>query len=220
MNIFDIIGPVMIGPSSSHTAGVVRIGNIVKKIIGYTPNTVIIKFHGSFAKTYVGHGSDKAIIAGLMGFSTDSIEIRNSPQIAKDRGFNFSIETVVLDNAHPNTIMIESTLENNKKSIVIAESIGGGNILVKKIDDFDVDFDGQYPSILIKHKDSHGMISKVTKVLYEYNINVAQMKVYREKKGGTSMMMIESDEYIDNSVISDILLIDGVLQTTYVSGLN
>lgn len=220
MNIFDIIGPVMIGPSSSHTAGVVRIGNMVQKIIGYTPKDIVIKFHGSFATTYIGHGSDKAIIAGLLGYETDALEIRTSHEIAKSQGINFSFEKIHLKGAHPNTIIVECLLENNEQVVVVAESVGGANIIIRKINDFEVEFNGQYHALIITHKDTKGMVLKVTQALYDHDINIAQMKVYREKKGGDAMMIIEADTIQDRSIESKIREIDGVIQATYIAGLN
>jgi L-serine dehydratase len=220
MNIFDIVGPIMIGPSSSHTAGVVRIGNMVQKIIGYTPTDIVIKFHGSFATTYMGHGSDKAIIAGLMGYETDALEIRTSHQIAKDRGIKFSFEPIYLKNAHPNTIIIECTLKDNEKITVVAESVGGANIIIRKINDFDLELNGNYHTLVITHKDNVGILSKITKALYEHNVNIAQMSLYREKKGGNAMTVIEADDILDISIVPQIEAIDDVLSTKYVPGLS
>ena len=220
MNIFDIIGPVMIGPSSSHTAGVVRIGYSVYKIAGYTPNDIKIKFHGSFARTYVGHGSDKAIIAGLLGFKTDSVEIRTSHEIAKERGVNFSFETIELANAHPNTVVVECTLENKDTLTVVAESIGGGNFIIRRINDICLEFDGKYNSIIINHIDIKGMIFNVTKILANENINIAQMKVSRTRKGGHALMVIEIDGDFDKEIIGKLRNTENIRNATLIRGIN
>ena len=204
MNLFDIIGPIMVGPSSSHTSGVVRIANVVYSILGQAPKKAIIKFHGSFAKTYLGHGSHKAVIAGLMGFKTDDSKIKNSLELAKEIHMEYKIEKINLQNAHPNTIIIEAQNNENEKVSILAESIGGGNILVKKIDNYDDNLDCSRDVLFINLKDSIGMISDITKILSIENFNIANMKVYREKKGGNGIILIETDEKLKNNVITAI----------------
>ena len=133
MDIFDVLGPVMIGPSSSHTAGLVRIGNVAHEMLGDTPDYAHIQFHGSLAKTYRGHGSDKAIVAGLMGFETDDARIRDSLKLAKEGGMKYDIETVVLENAHPNTVVVHGGKAGEEAITLRASSIGGGNIEIEEI---------------------------------------------------------------------------------------
>lgn len=214
MNIFDILGPVMVGPSSSHTAGVVRIGNVVWKIFGETPTFIKIGFYGSFAKTYVGHGSDKAIIAGILGFKTDDIRIRNSLDIAEEKGIVFSFETIDLEYAHPNTVVIEAKKDNVKSLYLQGESIGGGNIIIRKINNTIVDFNGQYDTIIISHFDVQGVISLVTNLLSIEQINIASMKVYRATKGGEAMMIIETDQKLNKALEKTIMALPHIKNAT------
>ncbi len=196
MNISDIIGPIMIGPSSSHTAGVVKIGLLVNRILDYSPKNVTVVWYGSFAKTYVGHGSDKAIIAGLLGMNTFDERIRNSLEIAQEEGLKFSFQTASNDGFHPNTLKIISYNDNGDKKEILASSLGGGAAVIKKIDDIDVYIDGSYDTIFIKHKDEKGVIKEVTDILYKYHINIATMRVLRSEKSGKAIMLIEIDDKI------------------------
>jgi len=214
MQIFDILGPVMIGPSSSHTAGVVRIGNVARSILGHTPSHARILFHGSLAKTYRGHGSDRAIVAGLLGFDTDDMRIRDSLELAKDSGLSFEIETTHVDGAHPNTVLLfldSLTMQ--------AASVGGGNILVQKINEIDVRFKGYHDTLITLHKDSPGVVASVTNFFAAKEINIADMKVYRDKKGGRAIMLIEVDDRIDNCISVAIGQLPLIEQVTLIRGL-
>ncbi len=217
MNVFDILGPVMVGPSSSHTAGVVRIGNVANSILGGVPDEALIKFHGSFAKTYAGHGSDKAIIGGLLGFATDDERIKTSMEIAKEQGINFKFETINIPNAHPNTIIVEASIKDKENVNIRAESVGGGNILIKSINDVSVNFDGQYDAIIINHQDATGAVSLVANVLAVERINIAAMKVYRSKKGGEAIMIIETDSPIKKELENAIEVLPHITKATSVS---
>ena len=214
MQIFDILGPVMIGPSSSHTAGIVRIGNVARSILGHTPSHARILFHGSLAKTYRGHGSDRAIVAGLLGFDTDDMRIRDSLTLAEEYGLSYEIETTTIEGAHPNTVLLfldSLTLQ--------AASVGGGNILVQKIDDIDVRFKGYHDTLITLHKDSPGVIASVTNFFAVKEINIADMKVYRDKKGGRAIMLIEVDDRIDNCISRSIGQLPEIEQVTLIRGL-
>ncbi|MCL2015266.1 MAG: L-serine ammonia-lyase, iron-sulfur-dependent subunit beta [Defluviitaleaceae bacterium] len=218
MNIFDILGPIMIGPSSSHTAGVVRIGNIARRILGATPNKAIVQFHGSLAKTYKGHGSDKAIIAGLLGFPPDDVRIRDSLGLSPD--LDYKIEVVELENAHPNTVLLELFSEKLQKTLKMqAASVGGGNILVQKINEIDVLFDGYHDTLVIIHKDKPGAVSLVSNVLAVEKINIAEMKMYRSKKGGQAIMIIELDEQVDKSLATTLSALPLMTKVTLLSGM-
>ncbi len=219
MNIFDILGPIMVGPSSSHTAGVVRIGNVANKILGQTPNKIKVKFHGSFATTYIGHGSDKAIIGGLMGFAPDDERIRDSLTIAKNEGIHFSFETVSFVGVHPNTVAIYISGKNKGDVYIQAESIGGGNILIRKIDNVDVSFNGQYDAVIIHHSDTTGVVSLVTNVLSMERINIAKMEVYRACKGGEAIMIIETDGKLDKSLERTLMALPHIMKATVVSAI-
>lgn len=147
MNVFDIIGPIMVGPSSSHTTGAVRIGRIVRQILGEQPMDIVIGLYGSFAQTYKGHGTDKAILAGFMGMSPDDERIRESMELALKAGVKFRFETVLLKEAHPNTALKTAIGQTGKKAIVQGSSVGGGNIIISKINEMDVEFTAEYYTI-------------------------------------------------------------------------
>lgn len=200
MNVFDIIGPVMVGPSSSHTAGAVKIGKIVRGLLGEQPVDVVIELHGSFARTYKGHGTDKAIIAGLMGMSPDDGRIRESMELAQKSGMKYTFETVMLKEAHPNTALITATAQTGNKVIVQGASVGGGNIVINKINGMDVEFTGQYNTLIISHHDTPGAIAAVTNLLAYSDINIANMKVYRSYLGGDAIMIIETDQEVSREL--------------------
>ncbi len=219
MNIFDIIGPVMVGPSSSHTAGLVRIGNIVNKILGTVPVKIDIKFHGSFAKTYKGHGSDKAIIAGLLGFKPDDERIKDIFAIADERCISYSFTTVELQNAHPNTVVIAAATEDGTEINVTAESIGGGNIIIRKIDDIEAEFDGQYDTLVIRHNDEPGVIAQVTSILAAAQVNIATMEVYRSSRGGDAIMIIGADGQLNKNLCKAMELLPHIKRSTIIWGI-
>lgn len=192
-SVFDIIGPVMIGPSSSHTAGAVRIGKIVSSIFGEEPTEVEFQLFNSFAKTYRGHGTDVALVAGILGMDTDDERIPNSLDIARERGIKVYWKVNKDGNTpHPNTTRI--IIKNAHKSLsATGVSIGGGNIQVTELNGFAVNLNMNTPTIIIVHQDVPGMIAHVTEALAEYNINIAQMNVTREKAGEKAIMIIEVD---------------------------
>lgn len=192
-SVFDIIGPVMIGPSSSHTAGAVRIGKIVSSIFGEEPTEVEFQLFNSFAKTYRGHGTDVALVAGILGMDTDDPRIPDSLDIARERGVKVYWKINKDSNTpHPNTTRI--IIKNAHKSIsATGVSIGGGNIQVTELNGFAVNLNMNTPTIIIVHQDVPGMIAHVTDILSHYDINIAQMNVTREKAGEKAIMIIEVD---------------------------
>lgn len=192
-SVFDIIGPVMIGPSSSHTAGAVRIGKVVHSIFGEIPDSVTFALYNSFAKTYQGHGTDKALVAGIMGMDTDNPDIKNSLEIAHQRGIKIYWEIMKESNApHPNTVKITVT-KGDKKMSITGISIGGGNIQVTELNGFSVSLSMNTPTLIVVHQDVPGMIAQVTDNLSKHNINIAQMTVTRENQGQKAIMIIEVD---------------------------
>jgi len=192
-SVFDIIGPVMIGPSSSHTAGAVRIGKIVNSIFGEIPEEVTFQLYNSFAKTYQGHGTDKALVAGILGMDTDDPEIKNSLEIAHQKGIKLYWNILKDSNApHPNTAKI-TVKKGSKVMSITGVSIGGGNIEVTELNGFSVSLKMNTPTLIIVHQDIPGMIARVTDILSDYNINIAQMNVTREKAGEKAIMIIEVD---------------------------
>ena len=207
MNVFDIIGPVMIGPSSSHTAGAVRIGRVVNKLCdGNDPVKAEITLSGSFGKTGKGHGTDKALLAGIMGFHSYSPEIKDALNIAKERGLEYSFTNEEIRGAHPNTARIEFETADGKKGEVLASSIGGGNITVGRVNGMKVDFNGNSNTILVMHTDKPGVIANVTNMMHwEYeDLNISNFSLSRQEKGGEAIMTIETDNLPPETLIEDI----------------
>ena len=196
MNVFDIIGPVMIGPSSSHTAGAVRLGRVANKLIDNRPlSQVEITLTGSFAQTYKGHGTDRALLAGIMGYHSYSPEIRDALTIASERGIKYRFKKEDLKDAHPNTAQIHFTLLDGGEGTVRGASIGGGNILVSQINGMGVELTGENNTILVMHQDKPGVIASVTQLMhFEYaDLNIASFHLSREARGGNALMTIEID---------------------------
>ncbi|QEY35249.1 L-serine ammonia-lyase, iron-sulfur-dependent, subunit beta [Caproiciproducens galactitolivorans] len=193
MNVFDIVGPVMIGPSSSHTAGAVRIGRIAGALLEGEPVRAHILLHGSFAKTYRGHGTDKALVAGIMGMAPSDIRIRQSLEIAKERGLDVVFGKTELEGAHPNTVVI--TLKDAKGRTVKVQgaSVGGGNILISEINGMKVEVTGQQDTLLVLHRDVPGVIAHVTNYIAAQGVNIGNFKLTRSRRGETAMMTIEMD---------------------------
>ena len=196
MNIFDIIGPIMIGPSSSHTAGAVRLGRVVNKLIDDRKlERVEIVLSGSFAQTYKGHGTDRALLAGIMGYHSYSPEIRDALEIAKNKGIDYTFIKQNLKGAHPNTALIRFYTEDGAEGSMQGASVGGGNILVNRINGMDVHFTGENNTIIVMHHDKPGVIAAVTQVMHwQYaDLNISSFYLSRESKGGNSIMTIEVD---------------------------
>lgn len=210
MNVFDIVGPIMIGPSSSHTAGAARIGKAARLLLGEEPAEATILFHGSFAKTYRGHGTDKAIIGGLLGFDPWDGRIRDSQSLAQKAGIRIRITTGTLDDAHPNTALITMTGKSGKTVSLQGASVGGGNIQITRINDMDVNFSGQYPTLIVLHHDQPGVIAQVTAFVSQHRTNIANFRLNRQEKGGLAIMTIEMDQTMDESSAQEIKAIPHV----------
>ncbi len=213
MNVFDIIGPVMIGPSSSHTAGAVRIGRVVNKLMdNETPAAIEIILSGSFAQTYRGHGTDRALLAGIMGYHSYSEEIRDALKIASERGIRYEFIKKDLPGAHPNTARITYTLADGSAGSVQAASVGGGNIRVDLINDMHVDFSGESNTLLVMHQDRPGVIAAVTNLMREEyaELNICNFHLSREHRGGDAIMTIESDNLPPAQLIQDIRKLEHV----------
>jgi len=215
IEIFDIMGPIMVGPSSSHTAGAVRIGRMARTLLGEAPSNVRLFLHGSFAETGVGHGTDRALIAGLLGMATDDLAIPMSFELAAERGLSFRFEEMDLRDAHPNSVLMELEGVDGKELSIQACSVGGGRILVNKIDGVELEFTGNLNTLIIRNVDSRGLLANVTAALNLVGINVANMSLSRNKKGGVAMMIIEVDEKIPDSVLHILEPLPGILDVTY-----
>ena len=212
-SVFDIIGPIMIGPSSSHTAGAARLGKIARIIAQGEIREVEFLLHGSFAATYKGHGTDRALVAGMLLMEPCDERLRDSLDIAKEMGIVINFTKTDLGEVHPNTVKIIMTKEDNEKVVVTGSSIGGGNIVITEVDGESLEFTGEYPTIIIKHKDAPGAVCSVTSILYEKKVNIAFLKVYRDKKGDMASMVFETDTAITQDIIekiSDIDFVSGV----------
>ena len=207
MNIFDIIGPVMIGPSSSHTAGAVRLGRVANKLMdGQTPVSVDITLSGSFAQTYRGHGTDRALLAGIMGYHSYAEEIRDALSIAKERGIQYQFIKKNLPGAHPNTAQIHYKLADGSEGTMQGASVGGGNIRVDLVNGMKVDFNGENHTLLVMHLDRPGVIASVTNMMrFEYSdLNISSFHLSREERGGQAIMTIEIDNLPPDSLVDDI----------------
>lgn len=213
MNIFDIIGPVMIGPSSSHTAGAARIGKTAALLLDSPVAKADILFHGSFAKTYKGHGSDKAIVGGILKLDPWDAGIRTSLETAKEQGISVTIHTGIIDNAHPNTALITLTSDQGRTISVQGASVGGGNIVINKINGMDVYFTGQNTTLIVMHKDTPGIIAHVTNMVALGNANICNFRLNRQEKQGLAIMAIEIDSGFDQTLVSQIQTIPHVYNT-------
>ncbi len=215
INIFDMMGPVMVGPSSSHTAGAARIGNMGRTLLGEEVARADIGLHGSFAETGFGHGTDRALLAGLLGMKPDDLRIPNAYEEANRAGMAYSFRTVELRDAHPNTALLELTGRSGKKLTIQASSIGGGAIVVNKIDGIDVNFTGDFNTLIVRNQDESGSVAAITSILSQVHINVANMSVNRHRRGGDALMVIETDQHIKPRQVEFLSELPGILSVTY-----
>lgn len=216
MNIFDIIGPIMVGPSSSHTAGAVRIGQMVRALLGGKPETADIWLHGSFAETGKGHGTEVALVAGLLGMDPDDMRIPHSMSLADEAGMKVEISKKDIADAHPNTALIRVTDAQGDAMEIQACSLGGGRIQVNKIDGMKVNCSGEVPTLIIRNTDKPGMVAEVTVALAKHHINVAGMHLFRNVKGEDAVMVIETDQPIPAEEIEALHDQEGILKVTYI----
>ena len=217
ISLFEVIGPNMVGPSSSHTAGAVSLALLARKLFPAKIKKVKFTLYGSFAKTYRGHGTDRALLGGIMGFETDDLRIRDSLSIAKERNldYHFSIGQDTGEE-HPNTADIDMTGVNGERLFVRGVSIGGGKVKIVRLNQIDVDFTGEYSTLIISQTDRPGVVAHITKVLSEREVNIAFMRLFREEKGAKAFTVVESDERIpdevveqirENPLVSDVMLV-------------
>ena len=214
-SIFDILGPVMVGPSSSHTAGAARIGMIARQLFGRQPEKAAVYLHGSFAATGKGHGTDKALIAGLLGMKPDDMRIPNSFEAAKEAGMEFTIEPKDIKEAHPNTAQIIMEAEGVNTMKIQAYSIGGGRIRVCKLDGIDVNFSGESNTLIIRNVDEPGRIKEVATALSDAQINIATMQVFRDKRGGYAVMVVETDQIVPKEAMEALESKKGIIRVKF-----
>lgn len=215
--MFDVIGPNMIGPSSSHTAGAVSLGNLARKLFPYPIDKVTFTLYGSFAETYQGHGTDKALVGGILGFAPHDPRIRHSFDLAKEQGVSFQFH---LDkqykSAHPNTVDILLGEGTKEEQTVRGESLGGGKVRIVEINGIAVDLTGEYSTLIVKQQDSPGVIAHITHCFQEYQSNIAFLRVFREEKGGIAYTVIESDQMIPPEMLHKIKTLDTIETLTLI----
>lgn len=217
ISVFDVLGPNMIGPSSSHTAGAAAIAFLARKMLNGELVKADFTLYGSFARTYRGHGTDRALLGGIMGFSTDDRRIPDSFAIADEIGLSYSFTTNEKETeVHPNTVDIRLEDSLGHVLTVRGESIGGGKVRITRIDQVEVDFSGEYSTLIVVQQDKPGVVAHITRCLSEKNVNIAYMKLYREEKGSTAYSIVESDDKLpseaveqirENKYVTDVMLI-------------
>ena len=217
MNLFDVMGPVMVGPSSSHTAGAVRIGRIARRLLGEnTPVRAEIALSGSFAATGHGHGTDRAIVAGLLGMQPDDERIAVSFDAARQEGMDVHFSRVSLSGEHPNTARLELVGESGKTLSIVASSLGGGRIMVVEMNGLRANFSGDLPTLIVQNRDQPGHVSEVTSMLAHKGVNIATMQLYRDYPGGNAVMIIETDKAVPPEGIQWLERSEGITRVTFV----
>ena len=218
ISVFDVLGPNMIGPSSSHTAGAAVIAFLAHKMITPPLKRVDFTLYGSFAKTYRGHGTDRALLGGMMGFETDDVRIRDSLQIAQEQGLAYSFTPCTSEtDIHPNTVDIRMENASGQVVTVRGESLGGGKVRIVRINGVSVDFTGAYSTAIVVQQDKPGVVAHITKVLSDRGVNIAFMRLFREEKGHTAYTIVESDGQFpegiaeplrDNPNVHDVMIVE------------
>ena len=211
------MGPIMVGPSSSHTAGAARMGRVARHLLGSQPVKAEIQFHGSFAATGSGHGTDRAIVAGLLDLPPDHPDIPRSFQLARDAGMEVTIRPVDLPGAHPNTAVLHLADTQGRTLTISASSLGGGRIRVNAIDGMEASFSGELPTLIIRNQDRPGMVSQVSHILSRHMANIATMQLYRDRRGGLAVMVLECDHHLSPALVEEMSHLDGVERCTYLN---
>jgi len=216
MTIFDIIGPVMVGPSSSHTAGALQIGYLAHLVLKKIPSEAVIKFHGSFAQTYQGHGSDKAVIGGLLGYRPDDIRIRTSLETATAVGLKYRFEAIEIPDAHPNTIIIEAETDDHHKTSIVGESIGGGNIVLKSLDDIDIEYTGNLNTLIVEIYDYMGAVSEIAGIFVAQGINIERMRFFQSQRDpGKAITIVETSDQLNENIAKSAQSLEKVITSIY-----
>ncbi len=217
MNLFDIIGPVMVGPSSSHTAGAVKIGYVARKLMAQPIKKAEILLYGSFLATGKGHGTRFAVVAGLLGMKPDDSRIPESFQLAQDSGMELEFGEADLKEAHPNSVQLRLTGVNGRQLEIVGESIGGSLINIASIDGLSANFSGDYPTLIVHNLDQPGHVAEVTSMLAHKSVNIATMQLYRANRGGDAVMVIECDQEVPQESVTWLAHLEGVEKVTYYS---
>lgn len=217
MNIFDIIGPVMVGPSSSHTAGAVKIGFVSQKLLSEPIESAEILLHGSFLATGKGHGTQYALVAGLLGMKEDDSRIPQSLELANKKNIHIKFGSTNLKNYHPNSVLLKLSGKNGRQLEIIGESIGGSIINIASIDGLSANFSGDNPTLIVHNKDQPGHVAEVTSMLSHKSVNIASMQLYRANRGGNAVMILELDQDIPSEALKWLEKLEGVEKVTYYS---
>ncbi len=210
--LFDVLGPVMVGPSSSHTAGACRLGLFARKVLNEKPQSGNIYLHGSFQKTRHGHGTELAILGGLLGMNPDDSRLKHAREMAAEANFDYEFLEANLKGAHPNTCKISLKGTQGGETSVTGSSIGGGAIQVLQIDDFSVNLSGQYHALVTRHIDKPGVVFKVTKAISEAEINIAFMQMSRNKKGEHAFLVVETDDSLPEGLKDQLIAEPEILE--------
>lgn len=217
MNVFDIVGPVMVGPSSSHTAGAVRIGYLARRMMGEEIRQAVIGLHGSFLATGTGHGTDKALVAGLLGLMPDDLRIPDSFSLAEEAGLEFQFEPANLTGAHPNTVQLNLTGDSGESLEIVGSSLGGGRVSINGIDGLPVSFQGDFPTLVVHNEDKPGQVRDTAAMLSDYHVNIAALQLSRDVRGGYAVMVVECDQEIPVNGREWLKQRDGIWKVTYLS---
>lgn len=219
IGIFDVLGPIMIGPSSSHTAGAARLGKIARTIVNKPIKDVTFLLHGSFKETYKGHGTDRALVAGILGMMPDDERLRDALLIAEKEGLEVHFLPADLGQVHPNTVKILMTDCDDINWEVLGSSIGGGLVEIYEINGNKVKITGEYPTIITCHDDIPGTVSKVSTLFYDNDINIAHMTLVRSQKGKDATMTFEVDNNVSEELIAAIKAVEGVNRVILINSL-
>ena len=212
VGLFDILGPVMVGPSSSHTAGACRLGLMARAVLGATPDRAVIGLHGSFAATGQGHGTHRAIVGGLLGMAPDDLRLRSAFEEAREAGLDYTFEEVDLgEDAHPNSVVFR--VEKGDESVTLrGASVGGGRVEVTEIDDFPVRLSGAYDTLVLVARDRPGTIAAISAVFAEEDVNLATMRVDRTGRHKEALMTLELDQPVSDRALAEIRDFDWVIR--------
>ena len=220
ISIFDVMGPNMIGPSSSHTAGALRIALLARNLAKGEVKSAKFTLYGSFARTYQGHGTDRALVGGILGYRTDDERIRNSFEYAKEAGISYEfVENFTNKDVHPNTVDIELTCEDGHVITMQGVSIGGGNAVIKKLNGVDIDMNGASPTVIVKQWDRKGVLAYITKVLSDADLNIGALRLYREGKGKAAYAIAELDGRVSDDILERLEQYPDNIVTTYIPAL-
>lgn len=211
ISIFNVLGPIMVGPSSSHTAGAAKLAYTARNLLPKAFTHVSFGLHGSFAKTYKGHGTDIALVAGVLGLRECDERLRDAFAIAETEGISYEFYEIELENAHENTVVIQFTLIDGQIMEIIGASVGGGEILIRKMQGFETELSMNASTLLIKHYDRIGTISEITRVLAAEEINIGVMTLNRKTRGDIACCTIETDSYLTKNVVEELKKIENIL---------